>query len=102
MQPVHKKMIDYFRHCYRADSYDLSLSNIDKIRSDRRLLIVDEDVLACGELPRLPLVNTTAMTMLEQADTYRKERRLIYGCLMLKGELQVSSGFAKSRKIRWH
>ncbi|NRB40899.1 MAG: AAA family ATPase, partial [Pseudomonadales bacterium] len=99
MQLHQQQTIDYFRRCYRADSYDLSLSNIDKIRNDRRLFIDDEDVLACGELPRLPVVKAPAASMQEQADTYRKERRLIYACLMVKGELEIASGFAKQRKI---
>ena len=99
MPPEQNKLIEYFRRCYRADSYDLSIANIDKLRSDRRLLIDREDVLACGELPRLPLMHPGASVMLGLADTYRKERQLIYGCLMVKGKLNVSSGFSKQRQI---
>lgn len=98
-QQHQQQQIDYFRRCYRADSYDLSISNIDKIRSDRRLFFADEDVLACGVLPRLPVADDIGLGLQAQADTYRKERLLIYGCLMIKGELEAVSGFGKQRQL---
>ncbi|WP_250461058.1 DEAD/DEAH box helicase [Microbulbifer litoralis] len=91
-------LIEYFRRCYRADSYDLSISNIEKIRSDRRLFIAGEDALASGSLPRIPLVDAPAAELLEQADSYRREKRLVYGCFIVTGRV-AGSGFGGQRKL---
>ncbi|MCW8127124.1 DEAD/DEAH box helicase [Microbulbifer halophilus] len=91
-------LIEYFRRCYRADSYDLSISNIEKIRGDRRLFIADEDALASGSLPRIPLVDASAAELLEQADSYRREKRLVYGCFIVTGRV-AGSGFGGRRKL---
>ena len=93
------KYIEYFRRCYRADSYDLSIWNTKKIRKDRKLYISEDDVLASGALPRLPIVGDTAASLMEQADTYRKERLLIYGCLMVTGVSSMASVFSSQRTL---
>lgn len=97
MQQKPRTLIEYFRRCYRADSYDLSISNIEKIRKDRRLFIEDEDALASGRLPRVPLVGAVADGLLEQADSYRREKRLVYGCFVVTG--RVAGGFGGRRKL---
>ena len=93
------RLIDYYRGCYREDSYDLSISNVDKSPKDRCIVIEDEDVLACGSLPRLPVVKESAELLRKQADIYRKERLLIYGCLMIYGRLESKGGFTQYREI---
>ncbi|MGF1732573.1 DEAD/DEAH box helicase [Photobacterium kasasachensis] len=91
--------IEYFRRCYRADSSDLSIANITRIRKDRKLYIKDEDLLLTGTLPRLPIAGIEAEVLLQQADSFRRERRLIYGCFMIKGQLEVKTGFSNQRSI---
>lgn len=93
------QLINYYRNCYREDSYDLSISNVDKLGKDRYIPMVDEDVLASAALPRYPVVDPQVTRMREQADAYRKERLLIYGCLMVKGRLKVNGGFSEHRHI---
>jgi len=96
----YQKLIEYFRRCYRADSSDLAISNIDRIQKRRWMVLSGEEVLATGSLPRLPLVDSEAEYLLEQADIYRRERRLIYGCFLLQGNLDVESGLVRRRRIR--
>lgn len=91
--------IEYFRRCYRADSSDLLLWNIGKIRADRKYEVEGHDVLASDELPAMPAVRDSTTALAEQADTYRKERMLIYGCMMISGNIKTSSGFTNERKI---
>lgn len=98
IEPV-EKYIEYFRRCYRADSSDLSLTNITKVRKDRLIQILERDFLACGELSRMPLVGEDALSLMEQSDTYRRERRLVYGCFIVTGNIDLSSGFSSRRKI---
>ncbi|WHI47784.1 hypothetical protein [Microbulbifer sp. VAAF005] len=43
MQHHPKKLIEYFRRCYQADSYDLSLNNILNLKSNRRLFLDERD-----------------------------------------------------------
>lgn len=99
MQQSPRKLIEYFRRCYRADSYDLSISNIEKIPGNRRLFIEDEDALASGQLPRIPLVDEVAEGLLEQADSYRREKRLVYGCFIVTGRVNTGGGFSGRRKL---
>lgn len=93
------KIINYFARCYRADSYDLSISNISKIRKDRCLLIKHDDVLASGEMNKDAIVGEIAENLNKQVDIYRKEKRLIYACLMVKGQVKTASTFGDTRKI---
>lgn len=90
--------IDYFRRCYRADSNDLALSNIKKIRNDRLIFQSQEDVLASGTLPRLPIIENSVEDLVKQIDQYQRERLLIYGCLFIIGSVS-SQGFSRTRKI---
>ncbi|GAB3522149.1 AAA domain-containing protein [Photobacterium alginatilyticum] len=91
--------IEYFRRCYRADSSDLSIANITRVRKDRKLYIKDEDLLLTGTLPRLPIAGSEAEVLRQQADNFRRERRLIYGCFMIKGQLAAKTGFSNHRSI---
>jgi len=99
MQQTPHKLIEYFRRCYRADSYDLSISNIEKIPKTRRLFIEEEDALASGQLHRVPVVGEIAEGLLEQADSYRREKRLVYGCFVVTGRVSGAAGFAGRRKL---
>lgn len=99
MQQSPSTLIEYFRRCYRADSYDLSISNIEKIPKNRRLFIAKEDALASGQLPRIPLVDDAAAEILEQADSYRREKRLVYGCFIVTGRLRGTGSFSGQRKL---
>ncbi|WP_036751986.1 DEAD/DEAH box helicase [Photobacterium galatheae] len=91
--------LKYYQRCYREDSHDLSLSNIMRIRQNRRLWITEEEVLLSDKLPRLPVIDSIADEMAKQADLYRREKRLIYGCLMIKGQVSVTSGFTNQRQL---
>ncbi|WP_062269347.1 DEAD/DEAH box helicase [Endozoicomonas arenosclerae] len=77
----------------------MSLANIDKIRSDRRIAMEGEEMLAGGQVSCLPLLGPKVDALIEQTDIYRKERSLIYGCLMISGQLETVSGFSRQRSI---
>lgn len=62
-------------------------------------MLKDEELLASGELTKRIIVNSHAKSITEQVDIYRKERMLIYGCLMVKGQLQDQQGLVKTRSI---
>jgi len=97
--PTLKPYIEYFRRCYRADSNDLSIANITRVRQDRKLYIKDEELLLTDTLPRLPVAENEANVLSQQSDIFRRERRLIYGCFMIKGLLDVKTGFSNQRNI---
>ena len=99
MQQNPRTLLEYFRRCYRADSSDLSVSNIEKIPKNRRLFIAQEDALASGQLPRIPLVEDVAEELLEQADSYRREKRLVYSCFIVSGRVSGAGGFSGQRKL---
>lgn len=58
-----------------------------------------EDSLGAGELHRIPMVGTAAEKLAELADSYQRERRLIYGSLLITGSLANTTGFSRQRKI---
>ncbi|WP_160153454.1 DEAD/DEAH box helicase [Microbulbifer sp. ALW1] len=97
-EPLHA-LIEYFRRCYRADSYDLSLSNIAKLPANRRMYIHGEDTLGSGDLHRIPMVGDAAEKLAELTDSYRRERRLIYGAFLISGSLSNATGISRLRKI---
>nr|WP_086938393.1 AAA domain-containing protein [Thaumasiovibrio occultus] len=87
----------YLYRCYQADGSELSLWNLWKVRHDRRVICDDEDLLLSGQLPLLPLPSSNELS--QQADLYRRERRLIYGALFVQGQLDTTGGFGKVRQI---
>jgi len=99
MQGRQQLLIEYFRRCYQADSHDLSLGNIARLPGNRRLFVDEQDFLSSGELPRIPLLDIPAAKLTELADTYRKERRLIYACFFICGQLTGQSGLTSRRKL---
>ncbi|WP_226660928.1 DEAD/DEAH box helicase [Microbulbifer aggregans] len=94
-----RPLVEYFRRCYRADSYDLSISNIEKLPKSRRYFIEGEDLLGSGQLHRIPLVGDVAASLLEQADTYRREKRLLFGLFIVTGRVASAGGFSSQRNI---
>ncbi|WP_299946405.1 ATP-binding protein [uncultured Microbulbifer sp.] len=99
MQANFQLLIEYFRRCYLADSHDLSLANIARLPGNRRLFLKEPDYLSSGELPRIPLINPVAEKLAKLADTYRKERRLIYACFFVCGNLTTQGGFTARRTL---
>ncbi|WP_330959510.1 DEAD/DEAH box helicase [Photobacterium sp. 53610] len=99
MQASPLAYLKYYRRCYREDSHDLSLSNVLKIRQDRRLWIREEENLLSGKLPRQPVVDKVAEEMAKQVDLYRREKRLIYGSLMIKGQINITNGITAQRQL---
>lgn len=94
-----RPLVEYFRRCYRADSYDLSISNIEKLPKSRRYFIEGEDTLGSGQLHRIPLVGDVAASLFEQADTYRKEKRLLFSLFIVTGRVASTGGISSQRNI---
>jgi len=98
-QPNEHQLAEYFRQCYRADSYDISLSNLLKTGRDRFLFISEQDYLLCGELPRLPVHGDIISAFQQQAETHSRERILLYGGPLICGSLEMQSGLSRNRTI---
>ncbi|GLQ32797.1 DEAD/DEAH box helicase [Litoribrevibacter albus] len=99
MEHTSSQLIDYFRRCYRADSYGISISDVSRLRSNRHLEINGHDELASGGLPKLPLVEANVEQLYTQTEKYKKERLLIYGCFFVRGKVTTTSGFSSSRTL---
>lgn len=99
MEHTPSQLIDYFRRCYRADSYGISISDVSRLRSSRHLAINGHDELASGGLPKLPLVEANVEQLYTQAEKYKKERLLIYACFFVRGKVTTTSGFSSSRTL---
>lgn len=50
-----RDVVNYYKTCYRADSRDLNLWNLFKIKASDRFIFSGEDELANGFMPRVPV-----------------------------------------------
>ena len=91
-----ENVISYYRDCYQHDSSDLNLWNLLKLKSQERLLLSDKDEIGSGFLPRLPIPTDFSMHMLQQVETYQREKILLYVSFILVGKLLLNG---ESRSI---
>jgi len=99
MAKTQSQLIDYFRRCYRADNYGIAISDVSRLSKTRRLEVTESDDLACGVLPRIPLVNPNVRALIKQVDKYRKERLLVYACFFVYGRIESNGSFSSSRNL---
>ncbi|SFC41816.1 DEAD/DEAH box helicase [Pseudoalteromonas denitrificans] len=84
-----KNIISYYRDCYKEDSADLNLWNLNKLKKEDCLVLDGQDDLGSGFLPRLPLPIEFAEQMMKRVQVYQRERVLLYVSFILVGKMEV-------------
>ena len=83
-----RQRIGFYRSCYLADSRDLDLDNLGKLRAERWAWLDGRDELACGDLPVVALPPALGAELDKQQSLYQRELQLIYGVLPICGRLK--------------
>ena len=81
--------LSYYRDCYKEDSADLNLWNLNKFKKDDCLMLEGQDDLGSGFLPRMPIPAEFAEQMMNRVEVYQRERVLLYASFILVGKLEV-------------
>jgi len=84
-----KKILSYYRDCYKEDSSDFNLWNLNKLKQEDRLILEGKDELGTGFLPRLPIPESFAEQMAKRMAIYQREKVLLYVRYILVGKLEV-------------
>ena len=84
-----QNVLSYYRDCYKEDSADLNLWNLNKLPKDDRLVLEGKDELGSGFLPRLPIPSEFAEQMMKRVEMYQRERVLLYARYILVGKLEI-------------
>lgn len=82
-------ILSYYRDCYKEDSADLNLWNLNKLKKDDCLVLEGQDDLGSGFLPRIPIPAEFAEQMMKRVEVYQRERVLLYASFILVGKLEV-------------
>jgi len=84
-----QNILSYYRDCYKEDSADLNLWNLNKLKKDDCLVLEGQDDLGSGFLPRLPIPEEFAEPMMKRVEVYQRERVLLYASFILVGKLEI-------------
>ena len=84
-----KNVLSYYRDCYKEDSADLNLWNLNKLKKEDRLILEGRDDLGSGFLPRLPIPKEFADQMMKRVEVYQRERVLLYARFIFVGNIEV-------------
>jgi len=82
-------VFSYYRDCYKEDSADLNLWNLNKFKQEDRLILAGQDELGSGFLPRLPIPDEFGQQMLKRVEVYQRERVLLYVSFIFVGKLEI-------------
>ncbi|WP_405128528.1 AAA domain-containing protein [Pseudoalteromonas sp. PB2-1] len=84
-----QNILSYYRDCYKEDSADLNLWNLNKLKKEDCFVLEGKDELGSGFLPRLPLPSEFAEQMVKRVEIYQRERVLLYVRFILVGKLDI-------------
>lgn len=84
-----QNILSYYRDCYKEDSADLNLWNLNKLKKDDCLVLEGQDDLGSGFLPRMPIPAEFAEQMMKRVEVYQRERVLLYASFILVGKLEM-------------
>lgn len=84
-----KNVLSYYRDCYKEDSADLNLWNLNTLKKEDRLTLTGQDELGSGFLPRMPIPAAFAEPMKKRVEVYQRERVLLYASFILVGKLEI-------------
>ncbi|GGI74979.1 DEAD/DEAH box helicase [Shewanella gelidii] len=82
-------ILSYYRDCYKEDSADLNLWNLNKLKDEDRLVLEGQDDLGTGFLPRLPIPSSFGEQMMKRVEVYQRERVLLYASFILVGKVEI-------------
>lgn len=82
-----RQRIGFYRSCYLADSRDLDLDNLGKLRAERWDWLRGQEELASATLPVIALPPTLGAELDKQQNLYQRELQLVYGVLPICGRL---------------
>jgi len=82
-------ILSYYKDCYKEDSADLNLWNVNKLKKEDRFQLKGQDGLANGFLPRLPIPVDFAEKMINRVEIYQRERVLLYVNFMVVGTVEI-------------
>ncbi|WP_238596668.1 ATP-binding protein [Psychromonas sp. psych-6C06] len=84
-----QEILSYYRDCYKEDSADLNLWNLNKFKKEDCLILEGQDDLGSGFLSRLPIPAEFAVPMSKRVKAYQRERVLLYVSFILVGKVNV-------------
>lgn len=84
-----KNVLSYYRDCYKEDSADLNLWNLNKLKKEDRFVLEGRDDLGSGFLPRAPLPSDFAEPMMKRVEMYQRERILLYARFLFVGNIEI-------------
>lgn len=87
-----KGLLGYYRDCFKEDSADFNLRNLQKLSSEDLLLLKGEDEIASGNLHRLPIRPDFGESFAKRIEIYLRERVLLHCSLFVAGKLTHESG----------
>ncbi|WP_341503143.1 AAA domain-containing protein [Gallaecimonas sp. GXIMD4217] len=93
-----RRLIRFYQQCYQADSRELQLSDLLKLKDEQLFVLGGEEHLASGFLARAPLPLAQFEALDKGVRLYQRERQLVYGLLPVCGRLPAS-GLNNSRRL---
>jgi hypothetical protein len=84
-----QEILSYYRDCYKEDSADINLWNLNKLNKEDRFLLEGQDDLGSGFLPRLPIPEEFAEQMMKRVEIYQRERVLLYASFILVAKIEI-------------
>ena len=84
-----QEILSYYRDCYKEDSADLNLWNLNKLNNVDCLILEGQDELGSGFLPRLPIPQDFAAQMMKRVEIYQRERVLLYVSFIVVGKIET-------------
>ena len=81
-----KKIIEYFRDCYKADQRETNIWNIFDGKIEHRLFFKGDEELLTGNLPQQFIDKTYSESVLKTLQIYQKEKNLYYFSFFICGK----------------
>lgn len=91
-----RKLLNYYKECYRLDGSDLNLWQLTRLKTTDRCFFAGNDEIGNGFLPRQPIEQLFAEPMQSRVQMYQRERVLLYASLFVVGKFEV---FGEARTI---
>lgn len=83
-----KRLIGYYRECFKADSSDFNLRNLLRLNKEDLLFLSGKDEIAAGTLHRLPIDPEYGKSLSKRLELYQREKVLLYVSLFITGKLK--------------
>ncbi|MGX5203265.1 AAA domain-containing protein [Aliikangiella sp. IMCC44632] len=89
MSDYNNKRIQYYAACYRKDSGSINLWNLVKSNKNGFWCPLEEELIS-GFINRVPINADDASQLIQKAELYQREKKLIYTSLYLTGVAEVN------------